>query len=104
MNIPTTSFIKKIKSIEDADYGDFMRKANVYFVSLAEELGSHIPEGAKQKLSEIQDYLQYKPNWNRDKTIQRLSKDILDLEMMIDGVSRHEESKNLTDFHPHLHP
>ncbi len=99
MNENILNFMKALRAIDEADYGDFMRKANLYFVDLEGALGSEISDRAKLKLSEIHDYLQFKPDWNRENTLHRISKDILDLELILD-----ESPASGHDFHPHLHP
>lgn len=85
MNPIVDHFIHEIGSIDDLDYGDFMRKANAYLL----EFKDHVPSRSRekhsilQKIDEIQLYLQYYPNWQIESTRLRLLSDAQDIDRMI---------------------
>lgn len=85
MNPIVDHFIHEIKSIDDLDYGDFMRKANAYLL----EFKDHVPHRSREKSSidrkieEIQLYLQYYPNWEIESTRERLLSDAEVIDRMI---------------------
>ena len=100
MNEHLLDFMKNLRAIDEGDFGDFMRKGNLFFLELSEALGTEMSDQAKKKLSEIQDHLQFTPDWNHDTTLHRISKDILDLELILDKTPK----DSVSDFHPHFHP
>ncbi len=67
-------FINDINSIDDLDYGDFMRRANLYLNHLNENLRP-FNQDIKKKLSEMQYYLQFVSNWDVESTRKRIIKD-----------------------------
>lgn len=68
-------FAELVRNITDADYGDFMRKANSYLYDLKSQL-KDTPNSIQKKLSEMQHYTQFTPNWDVESTRRRLLKDI----------------------------
>lgn len=74
MNAAINKFIEDFSSIEDTDYGDFMRKANHYLLELDDEMSGISSESIKMQLEQMKVDVQYYPNWDiastREKTIQ----------------------------------
>lgn len=62
---PVESFVNDLKSIEDSDYGDFMRKANSYLNVLEQDL-IPLDMDVRAKLFEMKLYLQYLPSVNTE--------------------------------------
>ncbi|HRO66410.1 MAG TPA: hypothetical protein PL182_02470 [Pseudobdellovibrionaceae bacterium] len=67
-------FAELVRNITDADYGDFMRKANGYLCDLKSQL-KNAPTPIQKKLDEMQSYTQFNPSWNVESTRRRLLKD-----------------------------
>lgn len=72
-------FYELVSNISDTDYGDFMRKANVYLVNLAKRIGSW-SDLVREKLDEMQFYTQFSANWDVESTRHRLLVDAVWLE------------------------
>lgn len=68
-------FLKEVMAIDDTDYGDFMRKANLYFNHLQEVLWPWANDEIKMKLAEMHDYIQYEPSWDIPSTAQKILRD-----------------------------
>ncbi|MES2856190.1 MAG: hypothetical protein V4692_10015 [Bdellovibrionota bacterium] len=68
-------FEERVASIVESDYGDFMRRSQTYFLEFLEELGPH-RDLVKARLNWIEEYLQFRPNWDIDSTRNRLLCDI----------------------------
>jgi hypothetical protein len=65
-------FIRKISEIDEAEYGDFMRKANLYLNILISTLFRYSPPKVKKILQELQFIIQYQPNWDIEKTLPQI--------------------------------
>jgi len=74
-------FYEEIHNCTESDYGDFMRKANLYMNDLMERL--HANPAAIEKLYEMKTYAQYSPNWKTDETRARLLCDTLALRDLV---------------------
>lgn len=68
-------FVKKISSITENDYGDFMRTANLYLNDLRRELQTYEDEHINYKLVEMQRYIQFSPNWDVSSTREKILRD-----------------------------
>jgi len=75
MTPEVSRFAQKIRSIDDEDYGDFMRKANAYLMELEHELGPLADDKIRRKMIEMQTYIQYFPNWQVDLTKKKIHED-----------------------------
>ena len=75
-------FVRNISSIFENDYGDFMRKANLYLNQLEDELRPLANHKIELKLSEMKLYIQYAPNWNMEATRKSICADISELEKL----------------------
>src|SRR4051812_15983688 len=64
-------FEEMVSTIVEGDYGDFMRRAQGYYLEMIEELGPHARE-VRDRLDWIEEYLQFRPNWDIDSTRARL--------------------------------
>ena len=105
MNDLVFNFMKNTVNIEEEDFGDFMRKENLYLSQLAEALGPEISEEIKLKLTEMQTYLQFYPNWNLDLTKHHLLVDARELMQMMELNPAFNMQENAAfNFHPQLHP
>lgn len=105
MNDLVFNFMKNTLKIEDADYGDFMRKENLYLTQLKEALGPEISAEVKLKFAEMQSYLQFYPSWNLDLTKQHLLGDARKLLQMLELNPTQNMQENIAfNFHPQLHP
>lgn len=94
MNQDTLVFSNKIHAINEADYGDFMRLGNSYLIELREQLDFLHDKNIDAKISEIQDYLQFRPDWNIKSTLKRLDGDIDYLDQILSGRKQEIESKS----------
>lgn len=74
-------FIDRIQNLNESDYGDFMREANLYLLDLEESLCS-TNERCLSKLYDMQMYTQFYPNWDVESTRKRLLADARQLEVM----------------------
>ncbi len=92
MNKDLIVFSNKIHAIVEADYGDFMRLGNNYFIELREQLEFLQDQNINSKLREIQDYLQFRPNWNVESTRTRLDGDITYMDQIMAGHRQDLES------------
>lgn len=73
------AFLHELRDVNEFDYGDFMRKVNFYLDTLAERLVPlDIPEKESYavKLAEIQNYVQFYPDWKIETTRPRLFADV----------------------------
>lgn len=68
-------FISQVSSINESDYGDFMRVANVYLNGLRKDCTRTGIYDLEPKISEMQMYLQFAPSWDVPTTKARLLKD-----------------------------
>ena len=76
MASPYVHFLQEISSIEENDYGDFMRKVNEYLIELKENKNAVRTLEIEQIVDEIQRYIQFRPNWKIPETRERLTQDI----------------------------
>ncbi len=86
MSTAVRRFIENVNSIEDSDYGDFMRKANVYLNDLRDEL-SPMEQDIRAKLFEMKLYLQFISSWEIEPTRRRIVTDAMYVE---DLISAHQ--------------
>lgn len=75
-------FINDVKSIDDFDYGDFMRRANLYLNHLRENLDPTEPR-IKDKLNEMQKYLQFISSWDVEPTRRKIIADAMSIDDML---------------------
>lgn len=68
MNPTVKYFIENILTINELDYGDFMRKANHYLLELEDKVAVTADPAAVVLLANIKLHLQYYPNWNIEQT------------------------------------
>lgn len=80
---PVEDFMNSIISIDDPDYGDFMRKANFYLSDLAFRLRGYKP--VDDEIAQMKEYLQYLPDWQVEETRTRLLKDADFINTMIES-------------------
>lgn len=79
MGSPYVHFLEELKSIDESDYGDFMRKVNEYIVELKDNKAAITTAQIEKKIDEIQTYVQYRPSWNINWTREQLNKDAEEL-------------------------
>jgi len=105
MNRPIEKFIENTESIVDGDYGDFMRKENLYFLQMMEELGSLMSHETKKKLFEMQNYIQFSPSWDIEQTRRQVIQDaqIID-HMLVNRPSEMVQTNSALEFVPIGHP
>ncbi len=80
-------FINNLQDISDPDYGDFMRKANVYLNDLKGDLAP-MKQDVRAKIFEIQLYMQFISTWEIEPTRRRIIRDVLHVN---DLLGTHEE-------------
>ncbi len=85
-------FCDKIKSIDEYDYGDFMRSANTYLSDLGTECSNQSIGDLKYKLWEIQTYLQFNPSWKIETTRSQILFDAIYLDQLIAAHKQDWES------------
>lgn len=69
-------FVQKTKYIEESDYGDFMRKENLYLSHMMLKLQVLEDKNIIKRLVEMQTYLQFTPNWDVETTREKLLSDV----------------------------
>ncbi len=72
-------FVEKILSINELDYGDFMRKANHYLMELEAKVKATADPIAEALLADIKLHLQYYPNWNVTQTRKLIMDEVANL-------------------------
>ena len=92
LGFDTCEFNNGVSNILENDYGDFMRSANIRLNRLKEELCVLKDANIDLKLSEMQTYLQFKPNWDIESTRQKLAEDIKYLDEVLAGHFQDWES------------
>lgn len=75
-------FIERIELLDESDYGDFMRDANLYLHDLAASLETQT--FILKTLGKMQDYTQFSPDWRISPTKRRLLKDARTLKQRLD--------------------
>lgn len=75
MSSPYVQFLKHIRSIDETDYGDFMRKANLYLNELKEEPSAAENPVIAERIEAMQKYIQYHPNWDIPTTREQIEMD-----------------------------
>lgn len=73
------AFLHETGKLNDFDYGDFMRQVNFSLETLLERLESlnlRDKDWYREKLLEIQDYVQFYPDWDVEQTRPRLFADL----------------------------
>ncbi len=93
MTAAIKTFIMNTEAIEESDFGDFMRRENLYLADLKTALENQMSEKLKAKLEEMQKYLQFNPDWNLNQTKHQVLKDASELENLIDQ----NPSKNMQE-------
>lgn len=81
-------FINNLQEISDPDYGDFMRKANIYLNDLKTDL-KPMKQDVRSKIFEIQLYLQFISTWEIEPTRRRIIRDALYVDELLES---HEET------------
>ena len=67
--------MEEVNTMVETDYGDFMRKVNSYLENLKDDENAvHSPD-ISEKISEMQEYLQFHPNWNIPSTREKILHD-----------------------------
>lgn len=67
-------FKNDVASIQEDDYGDFMRRAGSYLANLEQVLSGSPPE-VFELIDEMRTYLMYHPSWGIETTRARLLRD-----------------------------
>lgn len=65
-----------IRGINVKDFGDFRRKANSYLIRLAEKIEN---SSNKKQLIEIQNFVNFKPDWQIESTRRNIIKKIREI-------------------------
>ncbi len=81
------NFIQITHAIEEGDYGDFMRRANLYFQNLGDALEPTRNKKAKSLLEEMKNYLQFNPDREMSTTKFRLENDAKKLNQFLEADS-----------------
>ena len=58
-----TDYIGRIASISESDYGDWMRRANLYWLTLVEALHGVGKPGVQESLQEMASVIEFNPNF-----------------------------------------
>ena len=70
---PIEIFRDEVASIDEADYGDFMRKANHSLILLKEQIYNKAPLHVQGFIDELKYIIDYMPNWNVDSTKEKVA-------------------------------
>lgn len=65
------TFSKKFNSIDNLDYGDFMRRANLYLIELDEQINKN--KEISHLMKQMKNEIQYNPNWDVQATRNSIS-------------------------------
>ncbi len=65
-------FSKKFNAIDNLDYGDFMRRANLYLMDLDEQINKN--KEIHNLMKKMKDEIQYNPSWDIQSTRDSISK------------------------------
>lgn len=68
-------FYEQISQLDEADYGDFMRRANTYLEGLRRALAGSQGYKLLSQLDRMKAYVQYAPDWCVETTQRRLLSD-----------------------------
>jgi len=79
------NFIQNILNIQDPDYGDFMRKANLYIVDLGEQLKETPYKDVHERIKNMQSYVQFYSNWDIQSTRDRIISDTRLIDEILSG-------------------
>lgn len=79
------TFLNDAAAVDDPDYGDCMREWNHELLALRQifqdsEISQEVSPWALEKLLEMQNYVQFNPNWDVDSTRERLLKDASEIQ------------------------
>lgn len=85
MSSPYVQFLKQIKSIDDTDYGDFMRRANLYINELQEDSATVANPIIADRIEAMKQYVQYHPNWDIESTREYIETDAENL-IFLDSI------------------
>lgn len=83
MTQPIQKFVEQVLLINEPEYGNFARVANVYLCNLQKESERMGLYDLEPKFEEMQSYLQVRHNWNIGDTKTRLLKDALYIDNML---------------------
>jgi hypothetical protein len=78
-------FEERVATLVSGDYGDFMRTVQTYFLEMISTVGTSVAE-ARDRLIWMEEYLQYRPNWDIDSTRDRLLVDIQQLKKTVASI------------------
>lgn len=71
-------FQDEASQVDELDYGDCMREWNRELLYLREQL-KNTTSWAQKKLDQMQDYIQFTPNWDVNSTRARILRDASEL-------------------------
>ena len=64
-------FSKKFNAIDNLDYGDFMRRANLYLTDLDDQITK--TSEIRNLMKQMKDEIQYNPSWDIQSTRDSIS-------------------------------
>lgn len=64
-------FSKKFNAIDNLDYGDFMRRANLYLMDLDDQITKN--KEVCNLMKQMKDEIQYNPSWDIESTRDSIS-------------------------------
>lgn len=67
--------MEQVNSITETDYGDYMRKLNAYLIELKENKTAIMTPEILAKIEEMQNYIQFMPNWDIPSTQEKVLHD-----------------------------
>ncbi len=65
-------FSKKFNAIDNLDYGDFMRRANLYLMDLDDQITKN--KEVCNLMKQMKDEIQYNPSWDIQSTRDSISR------------------------------
>lgn len=75
-------FIERIGAVDDFDYGDYMRRVNIYILELRDQL-HHRGTEILQRLDELQYEVQFVPEWSTESTRPLVARAAEDLRRLL---------------------
>ena len=94
MNFATDVFRQRVASVDEYDYGDFMRTTNFYLNEMRQDLSILQDRAINRKLAEMQGYLQFNPNWSIRITRMMLANDVRFIDELVRGHEQDWESES----------
>ena len=89
MNTEVETFVHQVREINEVDYEHFMKKVNHYLLDLMNEMNHYPYEDIRNKLQDMQGYIQFNPNWKVEPIIEKVIQDAQYIDNLL--VAHHQD-------------